>query len=190
MKIGMRKPNYKKSFKARTTVKYKRRMKKAINPLYGKKGMGMINNPKKAMYNKIYQGTSFGLSDLTKNNKVIHKSNNICTNKKKVIQNTAKNTPSSININETFKRCSDKLIAYQEETHNTSPKAWKVYGAIMKSLAIITALLFGVPGLFAGIFPLLIITIIAVYGMWKLGSTWTNRGKELENVQANNNNLL
>lgn len=29
-------------------------MKKAVNPLYGKKGMGLINNPKKAVYNKIY----------------------------------------------------------------------------------------------------------------------------------------
>ena len=189
MKIGMRKPSYKKSFKARTTAKYKRRMKKAINPFYGKKGMGMINNPKKAMYNKIYYRTTFGLSDLTKNNKVNHKSNNIYTNKKKVIQNTARSTPNSVNINETFKRYSDKIIAQQEKTHNTSPKVWKVYGAIMKSLAIITALLFGVPSLFAGMFPLLIITIIAVYGIWKLGATWTNRGKELEAGQTNNNLL-
>ena len=48
MKIGMRKPSLKKSFKARTTGKMKRKGKKAINPLYGKKGMGWINDPKKA----------------------------------------------------------------------------------------------------------------------------------------------
>ena len=47
MKLGIRKPNIKKSIKARTTGKVKRMAKKAINPLYGKKGMGYINNPKK-----------------------------------------------------------------------------------------------------------------------------------------------
>ena len=39
MKYGVRKPNLKKSIKARTTGKVKRQVKKAVNPLYGKKGM-------------------------------------------------------------------------------------------------------------------------------------------------------
>lgn len=38
MKFGMRKPNIKKSIKARTTGKIKRKVKKELNPLYGKKG--------------------------------------------------------------------------------------------------------------------------------------------------------
>ena len=66
MKFGMRTPSLKKSIKARTTGKLKRSIKKAINPLYGKKGMGFINNPKKAAYSKIYNKTSFGLSDIIK----------------------------------------------------------------------------------------------------------------------------
>lgn len=94
-------------------------------------------------------------------------------------------TPTTINTHKTFHEYSDKLIAYQEETHALSPKAWRTYGTIMKSLAVITALLFGVPGLFAGIFPLLFITIIAVYYIWKLGTAWTNKGKELEAKQKN-----
>ena len=61
MKIGVRKPSLKKSFKARTTAKAKRRIKKAINPLYGKKGMGLLNNPKKAIYNKVYNKTTVSL---------------------------------------------------------------------------------------------------------------------------------
>ncbi|MCR4945193.1 MAG: hypothetical protein K5986_12335, partial [Clostridium sp.] len=64
MKIGMRKPSLKKSFKARTTGKMKRKGKKAINPLYGKKGMGWINDPKKAAYNKVYHKTTFGVNDI------------------------------------------------------------------------------------------------------------------------------
>ena len=64
MKIGMRTPSLKKSLKARTTSKWKRQAKKAIIPGYGKKGVGWIKNPKKAMYNKVYHKTTFGLSDL------------------------------------------------------------------------------------------------------------------------------
>ena len=54
MKIGMRKPSLTRSLKARTTSKWKRQAKKTIIPGYGKKGMGWVKNPKKAMYNKVY----------------------------------------------------------------------------------------------------------------------------------------
>lgn len=66
MKFGFRKPSIKKSISARTTGKLKRKIKKSINPLYGKKGMGIINNPKKAVYNKVYNKTTFGLKDIFK----------------------------------------------------------------------------------------------------------------------------
>ncbi len=58
MKVGFRKPNIEKSLKAKTTGRAKRTLKKSVNPLYGKKGMGYINNPSKAVYNKIYSQTS------------------------------------------------------------------------------------------------------------------------------------
>ncbi len=66
MKIGFRKPSLKKSIKARTTGRVKRAVKKATIPGYGKKGMGFVNNPKKAVYNKIYNKTTIGVSDCTK----------------------------------------------------------------------------------------------------------------------------
>ncbi len=66
MKIGMRKPSLKKSIKARTTGQLKRKVKKAIIPGYGKKGMGWIRDPKKAMYNKVYRKTTFSIWDLFK----------------------------------------------------------------------------------------------------------------------------
>ncbi|MFR5084269.1 MAG: hypothetical protein ACLTEE_17855 [Anaerobutyricum hallii] len=66
MKYGVRKPNIKKSIKARTTGKVKRQVKKAVNPLYGKKGMGIVNDPKKAAYNAVYSRTTVGVSDLVK----------------------------------------------------------------------------------------------------------------------------
>lgn len=58
MKTGLRTPSLEKSFKAKTTGRAKRAMKSAVIPAYGKKGSGFIKNPKKAMYNKIYQKTS------------------------------------------------------------------------------------------------------------------------------------
>lgn len=75
MKIGMRKPSLTRSLKARTTSKWKRQAKKAIIPGYGKKGMGWVKNPKKAMYNKVYHKTTFGLSDLFKSSKKRAKNN-------------------------------------------------------------------------------------------------------------------
>lgn len=66
MKFGIRTPSIKKSIKARTTGKLKREIKGAINPLYGKKGMGWVNNPKKALYNKVYNKTSIGVLDILK----------------------------------------------------------------------------------------------------------------------------
>ena len=66
MKFGMRTPSFKKSIKARTTVRAKRTVKKAVIPGYGKKGVGWIKNPKKAAYNKVYKKTSFSIFDLFK----------------------------------------------------------------------------------------------------------------------------
>ena len=55
MKFGMRKPSIKRSIKARTTGRMKRAIKSSVNPLYGKKGIGWIRDPKRAAYNKIYK---------------------------------------------------------------------------------------------------------------------------------------
>ena len=44
-----------KSLKARTTGKLKRSLKKSVNPFYGKKGTGLVTNPKKSIYNKVYK---------------------------------------------------------------------------------------------------------------------------------------
>ena len=66
MKFGLRTPSLKKSISARTTGKVKRTLKKALIPGYGKKGMGWIKNPKKAVYNKNYKKTSFSIFDLFK----------------------------------------------------------------------------------------------------------------------------
>lgn len=64
MKFGLRTPSLKKSFRARTTGRAKRALKKALIPGYGKRGMGWLRNPRKAAYNKVYRKTSFSLWDL------------------------------------------------------------------------------------------------------------------------------
>lgn len=66
MKIGIRKPSIKKSLKASTTGKLKRSIKSSINPLYGKKGIGFVKNPKKSIKNSIYHKTTFSFWDLFK----------------------------------------------------------------------------------------------------------------------------
>ena len=64
MKYGMRTPNINKRISARTTGKIKRTVNKAVNPLYGKKGMGFINDPSKAIYNKVYNKTTISVDKI------------------------------------------------------------------------------------------------------------------------------
>ena len=61
-----RKPKIKKSIKAKTTGKLKREAKKAVNPLYGKKGVGFVKDPKSSIENKVYHATTIGVSDVVK----------------------------------------------------------------------------------------------------------------------------
>lgn len=66
MKYGIRKPSISKRVSARTTGRINRNIKKAVNPMYGKKGMGWINDPKKALYNKVYNKTTVSVDDIAK----------------------------------------------------------------------------------------------------------------------------
>lgn len=75
MKYGIRKPNLKKRISSRTTSKAKRSIKRTINPLYEKKGVGIIKNPKKSVYNKIYNEMTTSVDDITKS--VLNAPNNI-----------------------------------------------------------------------------------------------------------------
>lgn len=61
MKFGVRTPSIKKSVKARTTGKINRQVKKSVVPMYGKKGTGIIKNPKKSVYNKVYNKTTISV---------------------------------------------------------------------------------------------------------------------------------
>ncbi|MDG2980274.1 hypothetical protein [Latilactobacillus curvatus] len=66
VKIGIRKPSIKRSIKARTTGKLKRSVKRSINPVYGKKGTGLVTNPKKSFYNSLYKKLTVGINPLSK----------------------------------------------------------------------------------------------------------------------------
>lgn len=65
MKVGFRKPSIKRSISARTTGQVKRAVKRAVIPGYGKRGMGILH-PKKALYNRVYRRTTFGLGNIIK----------------------------------------------------------------------------------------------------------------------------
>ena len=80
MKVGMRKPSIKRSISARTTGRAKRSFKRSINPAYGKRGVGMINDPSKAMYNKVYHQTAVGVNDIINSTTTSHKDNTVNNN--------------------------------------------------------------------------------------------------------------
>ena len=64
MKYGMRTPNINKRISARTTGKITRTMNKVVNPLYGKKGIGFINDPSGVVYNKVYNKTTKSIDNI------------------------------------------------------------------------------------------------------------------------------
>lgn len=67
MKFGLRVPSLKKRISARTSLKrYVRHSLGVKMP----RGAGFITNPKKALYNKIYNKTSFGIEGLVKNKRI------------------------------------------------------------------------------------------------------------------------
>lgn len=63
MKFGLRIPSIRKSIAARTSIKRIIRHNLGVK---APRGLGIITNPKKAIYNKIYNKTTFSLFDLFK----------------------------------------------------------------------------------------------------------------------------
>jgi hypothetical protein len=61
MKFGIRKPSFKKSIAARTSIK---RMVKNSLGLRAPKGYGWLTHPKKAAYNRVYSRTSISFVGL------------------------------------------------------------------------------------------------------------------------------
>ena len=60
MKFGFRTPSFKRSISARSTGRAKRAIKHAIISGYGKRGIGLLTNPKKSIYNRVYIRTTMG----------------------------------------------------------------------------------------------------------------------------------
>ena len=58
-----------KSIKAETTAKYKRELKKKILPGYGKKGAGVVKDPKRSIRNAIYNRTTLDTRKISKSKK-------------------------------------------------------------------------------------------------------------------------
>jgi hypothetical protein len=66
MKFGFRQPSLKRMISARTTGRFKRSVKRAVLPFYGKKGAGLLKSPRRSAYNAVYKRTSFGVKDIVK----------------------------------------------------------------------------------------------------------------------------
>ena len=63
MKFGFRIPSLRKSIAARTSVT---RVVRNSLDVKAPRGLGMLTNPKKAVYNKVYNKTTFGIKDIGK----------------------------------------------------------------------------------------------------------------------------
>jgi hypothetical protein len=63
MKFGFRTPLLRGRISARTSLK---RYVRQNMGLKAPRGMGLITNPRKAVYNRVYRRTTFGLGDILK----------------------------------------------------------------------------------------------------------------------------
>ncbi|MBS3872175.1 MAG: hypothetical protein KGZ92_10780 [Firmicutes bacterium] len=63
MKFGFRTPSIKKSLRARTSLK---RMVRHNLGLKAPRGLGWLTNPKKALYNRVYNRTTVSVWDILK----------------------------------------------------------------------------------------------------------------------------
>lgn len=154
MKIGMRKPSIKRSISARTTGKLKRTVNKAVNPLYGQKGMGYINNPKKAVYNKVYNKTTIGVND------VLHSTSHKSSTTKSTYDYHATQQPTKGN---------EKPIDVSKYRYSAS--MYKGTGTFL----VIVAWVLGIAGVFTIPVGLLFIIVAALLG--SVGSTYKKVAK-------------
>ena len=93
MKFGIRMPSLKRRIAARTS--WKRYVRHSMG-LKAPKGMGILTNPKKALYNKVYNKTSVSVDDLLR--APSHKSNNSSATQRSTIDNQY---PTGIEISNT-----------------------------------------------------------------------------------------
>ena len=153
MKFGYRCPSFKKSFKARTTGRAKRITKRAVNPLYGKKGMGWINNPKKAAYNKVYNRTTTSMFDsgsTGRSGNIDEEMNEITYliySIKEFIQ-TVKDAPTKLSRSIDELKVLSHRIVYKKILHS---KAFKIFAV----LAVICN-------------PNLLLIVVPAYGIYRL----------------------
>jgi hypothetical protein len=63
MRYGLRKPSFRKSFAARTSLK---RVVRHSLGVKAPRGWGWMTNPRRALYNRMYNRTTFGWSSLFK----------------------------------------------------------------------------------------------------------------------------
>lgn len=133
MNVGMRKPSIKKSVSAKTIGKIKRSAKKAVNPMYGKNGMGLVNDPQKALYNNVYSKNTFGVSDLY-------------------------STSSSDKSGETIRDDEFTIEDYSSYIPPHPPKFYRTWGNVSLTFSIVT-LLFGFLFLFIDLIGIFIILI-------------------------------
>lgn len=143
MKFGVRKPSLKKSFKARTSGKLKRSVKKSLIPGYGKKGMGYIKNPKKAVYNKVYNKTSVDLL------KPIRPAG--LPKKKKVKQPKKTKIHYDATKSEAVKQVMEKEGYSQDQYSTRPPRRWLKFISIILGLASWSALFGGHSNIFLAV---------------------------------------
>lgn len=140
MKFGIRKRSYTKSIGA-YKGQAKRKLKKALIPGYGKKGTGFFKNPKKALYNKVYNKTSVDIRKLGKSKR----------SKKKASQTT----PTRVTKTRSTQVNRNTLTPEQKELFEMTKTPFTLFFCGILGVII---------GMFTQLFPFLVVCLLMVFG--------------------------
>ena len=140
MKIGYRKPSIKRSVSSRTTGRITRAAKKAVTPMYGQKGTGILKDPKKAAYNAVYNKTTTP----------VHQEGS-----KRPARASATNAPS-------VKKITWQTISREEaERRNATATTLGTLGILLFAISLLLLLLVGTPWGWIPLFVGFVLVVIA-----------------------------
>lgn len=140
MKFGLRTPSLKKRISAKTSVK---RYVRHSMGLKMPKGTGIFTNPKKAVYNKVYNKTTFGIGDVTRTN----------SNKRPSSSSEDSQTYLPVSNNDPYRFSPQSFIGLIKSSDKFGQDGWAK-----------TIIIFGIILLFGN--PILGIVLLAVGSYW------------------------
>lgn len=145
MKFGFRVPSLKKRIAARTSLK---RFARHSLGLKAPRGLGIITNPKKTLYNKVYRKTTFGIEDIFKSG---HSSNTTSSDSMKSNEQVAESLQ-PVSYSDPYSFSPRSFIALVHSSSGSNPDTWPITTIMLGVLLLAVNPILGVLSVGAGVY--------------------------------------